>query len=232
MTDSFAGSDGGTGQAPVSATATTASAGQPAADTSMPPDFVRNSPEYRALEQKLRAEARARGSAEAQLAQAREAAETQRQAAEAAAQEAREREIRAVLGDDGVAAWAQMAELSQSDPIAAARMLAEWRKGTPPAAPAPPAATSQPEGTVTTPPVPGTPPPPAGLDAAAPLGSTSTADEYEAATQAMEAEYGEIVERIQNPLTRNRVRLRDQARGFYDFVTASYFKAGARPNKR
>jgi len=201
-----------------------------AASTLMPPDFVRNSPEYRELQRQNRMLARQKGSMEAEVATYRQQAEQAREEAAAAEAAARENQIRAVLGDEGVAAWAEIAELSESDPIAAARKFAEIMGSKPTAAPpaaAPEEATVAPEQTT----APAPPAPPRGLDAAAPLSQTSTAEDYEATANRLEAEYQKVVEQVQNPLTRNRVRLRDQASAFISYVGAAYLRAGARPKE-
>jgi hypothetical protein len=198
--------------------------------TAMPPDFVRNSPEYRELQRQNRMLARQKGSLEVEMATYRQQAEAAREEAATAEAAARENAIRAILGDEGVAAWAEIAELSESDPIAAARKFAEFQAAHPAT---PPAATQQEEPVApaqTTTPEP--PAPPRGLEAAAPLTQTSNAEDYDATANRLEAEYQKVVEQVQNPLTRNRVRLRDQASAFISYVGAAYLRAGARPNKR
>lgn len=197
--------------------------------TSMPPEFVRNSPEYQELQRQLRAEARRRGSLEADLAKARAAEEQARQAAEASIAETREREIRSILGDDGVAAWSRIAEQSATDPVAAARTLAELMRGAQATA-APPASTTPQEAIVPeqTPP-PAVPEPPSGLAAATPLGSPNAADGDAETIAGLERQFTETVDRVQNPLTRNRVRSRDIGDAFASYVSAALMKAGVRP---
>ncbi len=216
MADSLAGTEANEGGSPVETT------------TAMPPEYVRNSPEYQELQRQLRAEARRRGSLEADLAKARAAEEQARQAAEATAAEAREREIRSILGDDGVAAWSTIAEQSATDPVAAARTLAELMRGA--QATAAPAAPPTPqEGTVTEQaPPPAVPEPPSGLAAATPLGSPSAADSDAETIAGLEREFAETVDKVQNPLTRNRVRQRDIGDAFASYVSAALMKAGVR----
>jgi hypothetical protein len=216
--DSPAGTEASEGGSPVETT------------TAMPPEFVRNSPEYQELQRQLRAEARRRGSAEADLAKSRAAEEQARQAAEASIAEAREREIRTILGDDGVAAWSRIAEQSATDPVAAARTLAELMRGQQATAAAPPAPTSPQEGTVTdqaSPPA--VPAPPSGLSAATPLGSPSAAEGDAETIAGLERQFADAVDKVQNPLTRNRVRQRDIGDAFASYVSAALMKAGVRP---
>lgn len=219
MPDSLAGTEASEGGSPV----------EPVS-TSMPPEFVRNSPEYQELQRQLRAEARRRGSLEADLAKARAAEEQSRQAAEATAAEAREREIRSIVGDDGLAAWNTIAEQSATDPIAAARTLAELMRGAQATAAPPPAPASPQEAPVTEQtPAPAVPPPPSGLAAATPLGSPSAADSDAETIAGLERQFAETADRVQNPLTRNRVRQRDIGDAFASYVSAALMKAGVRP---
>jgi hypothetical protein len=193
--------------------------------TTMPPDYVRNSPEYQELQRQLRAEARRRGSAEADLAKARQAEEAARQAAEAVAAEAREREIRTILGDDGVAAWSRIAEQSATDPVAAARTLAELMRGQqatqPPAPPTPEAAQQQAP--------PAAPLPPAGLSATTPLGAPNPASADAEVIASLESQVADVMDKMQNPITRNRIRQRDVGDAFAAYVSAALMKAGVRP---
>lgn len=218
MADSSAGTETSEGSSPVETT------------TAMPPDFVRNSPEYQELQRQLRAEARRRGSAEADLAKSRAAEEQARQAAEASIAETREREIRSILGDDGVAAWSTISEQSATDPVAAARTLAELMRGAQASATPPPASTSPQEAPVTEQtPAPAVPPPPSGLAAATPLGSPSAADSDAETIAGLERQFADTADRVQNPLTRNRVRQRDIGDAFASYVSAALMKAGVRP---
>lgn len=199
--------------------------------TTMPPDYVRNSPEYQELQRQFRAEARRRGTLEADLAKARAEGEQARQAAEAQVAEAREREIRSILGDDGVAAWSRIAEQSATDPVAAARTLAELMKGAQASASAAPPPPSPQEAPVPaqTPPPPAVPEPPSGLSAAAPLGSPSAAQSDAETIAALERQFAETADRVQDPLKRNRVRARDIGDAFASYVSAALMKAGVRP---
>lgn len=219
MADSLAGTaseDGGTPVEPVS--------------TSMPPDYVRNSPEYQELQRQLRAEARRRGSLEADLAKARAAEEQARQAAEAQIAEAREREIRSILGDDGVAAWSRIAEQSATDPVAAARTLAELMRGAQASAAAQPASPTPQEASVPEQaPPPAVPEPPSGLYATAPLGSPSAAESDAETIAAFERQFAGTTDRVQDPLTRNRVRQSEIADAVAAYVSAALMKAGVRP---
>lgn len=207
-----------------------ASAPDPATgNVSLSADLIRNSPEYRELQNQNRILARQRGDVERQLAAQRTAAEQAAQAAEAQRVAAQEDRVRAILGDDGVAVWDRFADLSTTDPVGAAEYLAEQLKGR--AQSAPPAA-----GEPVTPPAGGTAvtqpgtPAPTGLSRAvgdAPL--AGAADDTEQVIAGLEKTYADTVERNLDPAQRNRVTARDRANAFIAFVGASYLKSGARP---
>jgi predicted pyridoxine 5'-phosphate oxidase superfamily flavin-nucleotide-binding protein len=189
------------------------------------PDNVRNTPEFRALEAQLRSSARAKGAAEKAAATARQEAETYRQAAEAQRQAALETQI-ASLDPVAVAAYTELAELGQSDPVAAARRLAELlstaQSGQQPV-PDPAAPPAPPEGG----PVPAqTAPPPilGGVDGSAPL-TQPQGEDIAALTKALDDRYAGIVERNQDLTQRNRVTGRDRAAGFIAYLGSAYLKA-------
>jgi hypothetical protein len=184
------------------------------------PEAVRNSPEFRALRSKLRNEARERGRIEQQLAAEREA----RAAAEADRMAEQEAEIRDVLGDDGVDAWNRISELSVSDPLAAAREMRRFAEtlaqSQPPEAPPPASAPPPEEGNaaVST----RTPLPPVrGVGAGAPLGQSGSDNSWAAIKNDAEARFGELVEKNQNPATRNRMTMRDRAEGVITYLAGS-----------
>ncbi len=223
-------------QAPVGG----APAPSPVVDPSMPADVIRNSPEYLTLQSQNRALARERGSHQAEVARLRAELEAQRQAAEASRAAAELAQVSSILGDDGVAAWSEIAALSQTDQVAAARRFAELMRaaagaqsaGTAPAPPpgAPPASGGAP---VTTPQGGQTPPPPMpSVEASAPLGQAGTLDDYESIAADLEGRYNERVKEMQDPLTRNRVGMKGIADGLISYLGAAYLKAGARPSSK
>lgn len=193
------------------------------------PDAVRNSPEYKALQRQLRAEARARGRAEAEAASVRTSSAEALQAAEAQRQQAIAEQLRDVLGEDGIDAFNEMAELSETDPVAAARKFRELatsfaQSGGNPADLA--AAVAGNEGAA---PVTGqqqTPPPVPGntLSGDAPLGQATTGTDWDAVITDSTDRYAKIVERNQDPITRARVTDRDRGEGFMAWLSAAYVK--------
>lgn len=140
-----------------------------------------------------------------------------------------------ILGDEaGVAAYQEIAELTASDPRAAAKRMAELiaqarvqnpaAPATPPAPPAPAAG----EGTVPNQP----PAPPRGVGADAPLGQPPrTEDDHLTIAAELESTYQSVVNRVQDPQTRRRVTMKDRAGAFIGYVGAAVLRAGARPSK-
>jgi hypothetical protein len=197
-------------------------------------EAVRNSPEYKVLASQNRVLARQAGQASRIAEKARTDAEQARQAAEAQQQADLEAEISTILGDDAaVAAFNEIAELTESNPRAAARRMAELvalsRAQSPTTGeptdppPAPPAG-----GTVP----PQVPAPPRGVGADAPLGQPPRAeDDHLAIANELESNYQGIVDRVQDPTTRRRVTMKDRAAGFIGYVGAAVLRAGARPSK-
>lgn len=211
-----------------------------AATTSLTPEQIRNSPEFRALEEQNRLLARQAGSARADLERQRQASEAERQAAEAQRQADQSAAISAMLGPDGVAAWTELAELSQTDQVAAARRFQELvnrtNSGQTAASGAAPAATTeqppaggteeQVAGQAST--TPGTPPPPpTGVSGAAPLSPATSEVDVDALVAGLTDTYAKTVERVQNPVTRNRVTMRQRGDAFMAYLGAAYVKAGA-----
>jgi len=184
------------------------------ADTTLPADLVRNSPEFRALQEQNRILARKAGSADAAIAAARAEAESVRQAAEAERNAALAQTLRTKLGDDGLAFWNQLSEMSATDPLAAADLLAEWRTGgqTPgAAAPKPPAPVPQEGQQQMTPQAPA--PMPSGLHADSPLGSTTPQESDEETIAAFDKKITDLTTRNYDPLTRNRVTTKERDEG-------------------
>jgi hypothetical protein len=184
------------------------------ADTTLSPDLVRNSPEFRALQEQNRILARKAGTADAAIAAARSEAESIRQAAEAERSAALAQTLRSTLGDDGLAFWNQLSEVSANDPVAAATLLAEWRAGgqTPVAATQKPAASAPQEGQQQmTPQAPA--PLPSGLHADAPLGSSTPQESDEETVAAFDKKIHDLTERNYDPLTRNRVTTKERDEG-------------------
>lgn len=203
------------------------------ATLSLTPEQVRSTPEFRALEKQNRTLARKAGAAEAAAAAARTDAETARQAAEAQATAALEQQLIAEIGPDGIAAYSEIAELAANDPVAAARRLAELVRQaqgqTPPAtASAAVEQASEESGTVAN--ASATPPPPnSGVDGGVPLGQASTGEDQAEIISGLTKNYTDVVARNQNPLTRNRVTMRDRASALISYLGVGYLKAGAKP---
>lgn len=216
--------------------ATTDPAGEPdegkpaddpmAAALAQAPAEVRNSPEYKALEKVARQTARDLGRANRQLAETRSAAERERLAAEAERQTALETALEAELGEDGVAAFNTLAELSQSDPVAAARRFKEMTANAQSAPPSEPVEETPP----TTPEAPvvdqasAVPPPPGGVDGNAPLQPPLAADELKAITDPLDERWQGVVDRNLTPAVRNRVTQRERAGALIGYLASSYLK--------
>lgn len=200
------------------------------ASTALTPDAIRNSPEYRALMKENRKLARQAGSANAAATAARTAAEEARLAAEAQQQAVVDAQITAALGPEGVTFWQEFAELSATDPVAAAQRLAEFRAagaaaqsaadGADPADANPAAG----EGTAMSASTP--PPPAAGVEGGAPLGAAGRTQPTAADVAAgLEKTFTDMVERVQDPLTRNRVTMKDRASAMISYLGAAYVRA-------
>lgn len=203
---------------------------------SLTPEQIRNSPEYRALAKENRKLARQAGDANTAAAAARTAAEEARQAAEAQQQAALEADITGMLGEEGVALWGELATLSESDPRAAARRLAEalTAAGAQSAAAGGDGAAGEGGASAGDQGVPAnTPPPPPGrgVDGSQPLGAAASGEDLNQVISALEKSYSDIVERVQDPLTRNRVTMRERATGFINYLGGAYLKAGAKPKE-
>lgn len=190
------------------------------------PESVRNSPEFKALEKEHRKTVRKLGTATRAASAAREEAERVRLAAEAERQAALESQLNDELGEDGIAAFNELAELSTTDPVAAARrfkeLMATAQSGAssePPAADPP----TDPEAPVTTPSN-AVPPPPGAVDGSAPLQPPNDADDLEALTGPLDQRWATTVERNLTPATRNRVTMRERADALIGFLASSYLK--------
>ena len=192
------------------------------------PDHVRSTPEYRELVRQNRILARQKGDADRQIAEARTRAEAATQAAEADRMAAQETKVREILGDDGVALWEQFADLSTTDPVRAAELLASYKgkaQSQPPATPE-----SQPAGERNTQVSQSNVPPATGLSRTvgdAPL--AGPADDTDSVVEALEKRYADMVERNQDPSRRNRVTMKDRANAMIAYVGAAYLKSGAKP---
>lgn len=205
--------------------------GGPGGDTpagSAPPSLaaspadVRNSPEYRELQRRFRAEATARGRSDAEAARAREAVA----AAEADRAAEQERQIRDVLGDDGVDRWNRISELSSSDPVAAAREFREFAavmaqsqpagESGAPGAPTPQGGSAVPPSNAngnTSP-----QPPQRGVGAGVPLGAQSDDNSWSAVRADSEATFGRIAAKNVDRATRGRVTMRERREGFMAYL--------------
>lgn len=207
-------------------------AGQPAADDpvaialAQAPADVRNTPEYQALAKAARKTSRDLGRANRQLSEARTAAERERLAAEAQRQASLEETLAAELGEEGIEAFNELAELSQSNPVEAARrfkaLLASTQSapaGEPPAAP-PDATPEAPVGDQAN----AVPPPPGAVDGSAPLQPPNEDDSLGAITDPLDKRWEETVTRNLTPATRNRVTMRERADALIGYLGSSYLK--------
>lgn len=204
---------------------------------SLAPEAVRKTPEYKVLERQNRELARQAGAAKREAEQARAAAEQARIAAEATRQADLEAELEGILGEDGVEVFNEISELSQTDPTAAARRIAELvaqsrAQSAGPQSPAPGAAAPPEEGTVP-PATPATPPPPRGVGADVPLGAppTTQQENWDEIANGLEARFNTTVERVQDPQTRNRTSFRERADAMLAYVGSALIRGGARPSK-
>lgn len=205
------------------------------AKASLSPEAVRNSPEFREIERQNRELARQQGAAIRERDRARQEAERQRQAAEAKRAADLQAELSAQLGEEGVTLYNRLIELSQSDPDAAAKELAKLissQAQSPagePASPEPTQATAQPQegNAVETPPA-----PPRGVTADAPLSQASRneTDEWNKLADNLDANFEQVVKRVQDPNTRNRTTMKDRAGGMIAYVAARLIRQGARPS--
>jgi hypothetical protein len=199
---------------------------EPLAPTTPPapsPADVRQSPEYLTLLEQNRQLAREAGSARAEAERARQAEVARAQAEEAARLEAQRAQVEAELGAAGVALFNEMAALSATDPVAAARKAKELGAmfgNQPPATPPPAPAATPPAAPAATP-----PPPSMGIDPSAPLGTPTGQDEYGPRIAANQAEFDATVTRQQGLQTRNQVSERDRSNGIMAFLLGAYTKA-------
>lgn len=194
-------------EAPVAA----APAAAAPASITLSSDLVRNSPEFRALQEQNRILARKSGTADAAVAAARAEAEQIRQVAEAERNAALAQTLRSTLGDDGLAFWNQLSDVSATDPVAAAKLLAEWRSGgqTPvPAAQTPAAPAPEGRSQMAAP-----APQSSGLHADSPLGSSTPQESDEQTIAALDAKIEALTDRNLNPTTRSRVTIKERDEG-------------------
>lgn len=207
---------------------------------SLTPEQIRATPEYQALLRSNRQLGRDKASSDAALATMRTEAEEARQAAEAQRTAALETQLQAILGSEGQAAYAELADLSQSDPMAAALRVAELMaqaKGQTPPAQAPAAAgkptTGEEVSDVAANASASAPPPPSsGVDGGAPLGQASTGQSVDQIIADLTKTYSDTVARNQNLASRNRVTMRDRAAAMIAYIGGSYLKAGAKPKSQ
>jgi hypothetical protein len=190
-----------------------------------------DSPEYKELLKQNRKLARDAGSAKAAEQAARAEAARIRQAAEAGQQAALEAQLSEVLGDEGVAEWNAIAELAGEDQVEAAKrfksLMAKAAAQSPaPAAAAEPSGTpAGTEGVVDDHPTPASPP--RSVDGSAPL-STQPGAEMSQLIGGLEERWAEGVKKNQDPVTRNRMTIRDRGDALISYLAAAYLKAGAR----
>lgn len=193
---------------------------------------VKASPEYRAQQKELRKAARQAGSAQAELARLREEVAAREAAAEAERQALQDAKIREVLGEEGVDLWSDLAELSASDPVQAAiklrdLMLQKQEAAAEAEAAGGEAETTEQEEQVEQKPlsqVASPPAPPGGVAANAPLQARPNTFSYDEGIAKAQKVFDEIAERNQNPVTRNRVTMRDRAAGIMAYMEGAYLK--------
>lgn len=204
----------------------------PAPAASLSVDAVRTSPEYRELAKQNRKLARELGSAKATEASVRATAEAERQAAEAQQLEAQAAQMVEILGDEGLAEWEAIAELSTTNQVEAARRFkelmtrAQAQSQPPEGAPVAAGSAEPAEGTptVTTPAV-----PPRGVDADQPL-MTKPGEEQSTMLNALEQQFTDVGNRVQQQAQGGRrVSYKERAQALIGYVAASYIKGGARP---
>lgn len=207
------------------------------------PEAVRNTPEYQAVLRQNRDLARKLGTEKKRAEEARLAAEQIRLAAEAEREAARAAQVRDVLGDDGLAAYSELADLTATDPLAGAKAFRElldraMQSG---------AATRQSTATQvqqtatanatseahTVPETPAAPPPPSsGIDVSAPLGAATSGEDFDTLVTDLESDVGKVIEQNQNPMARNRVTEAIRREALMKYLGAAYIKAGAAPKSR
>lgn len=218
---------------------TTGDDGAPAGEPEAPPapapqaaSSVLDSPEYKALAKQNRTLARQLGTSRAAEAAARTKAEEDRQAAEAQQLAAQAQQVVEILGDEGLSEWQAIAELSEADPVEAAKRLkALMERGAqsaePPAAPAAAAAT---------PPAEGTPPvaptgavPPRGVDGDAPL-TPPPGNEIEDLVSVANKEFADMASVVQQSTKGGRKpTMKERAGVLIKYLGADYLRQGARP---
>lgn len=220
---------------------TTGDDGAPAGEPAEPPPApapqaaasVLDSPEYKALAKQNRKLARDLGTSRAAEAAARTKAEEDRQAAEAQQLAAQAQQVVEILGDEGLAEWTAIAELSEADPVEAAKRLkALMERGAqsappPAAAPAAAAATPPAEGTPQVPPTGAVPP--RGVDGDAPL-TPPPGNEIEDLVAAANTEFADMAKVVQQSTKGGRKpTMRERAGVLIKYLGADYLRQGARP---
>lgn len=220
------GDEGGSGGAAAQDSAAGAAVTPPPA-LDLTPDAVRRSPEYLESQRQLHAARSEAGRNRSLAEQARAEAEQARQAAEAERVNAQHESIRQILGDDGVAEWEAIAELSGSDPVKAAERFRDFgsrmaQSQQPPAVQTPPVAPQlPPAGGTQVPQFPSS----GALGGNAPLGQATAESGWDPIVERATKDFNDVVERVQNPDTRNRVTQRDRAKGMMGFLEGSYAQA-------
>lgn len=224
-----------TGDAASGATIAASLATAPDATESFAPpaEIVRNSPEYQELQRQNRALAREAGALRAEAERRRQQEESQRAAAEAERAAVIQQEMRSALGDQAPA-FAEYAQLLNTDPVAAARkwnelMSAQSTFSEETASTTAPAYDEEPE--VTEPIRPVAPvAPQRGVSASTPLGQTQQQSRDELAQQLDEA-VSKVVEQNQSLTQRARVTEKIRATAMGQFLQSQYLKTmGERPD--
>lgn len=216
----------GTDVAASMATAPDATAGDPPAT-----DWT-NTPEYKALQEQNRVLARQAGSARAEAERLKQERIAQQEAAEAQRVAEIQQQMASELGDNAPA-FAEYAQLLNTDPVAAARKFAEMTQAQSPVLPSEPSEATQQEDQV---PIneqrqqmqsqqPAAPQPPQrGVSATTPLGQTQQQSQDDRLA-ALDQQVNGVVEQNQNLSTRARVTDKMRSTAMGQFLQSQYLRA-------
>jgi hypothetical protein len=217
--DALANGDPTAGDDPIAAAVATVDAQATAA-----PESIRNSPEYQALLRQNRSLARQAGTARKRETSARTEAENLRLAAEAQQQAVLEAQLES-LPEQARSLYEELADIGANDPVAAANRLAEVlatvQSGEPGAGGGAGGDTTDLEATVPQAP---TPPMSGGVDGNVPLSQSATVTDDEVIA-GLDKTFSDAVNRNQDPVTRNRVTMKERAAGMIAYLGSAYIQA-------
>lgn len=186
------------------------------------PDQVRQSPEFLALAEQNRNLARQAGQSRQEAERLRQETEAQRQAAEAQRAAAIQQQLQATLGDQAPA-FATLAQLLQTDPVAAAQQFAQMTRVQSTATPSvPQGQPAQPVDSHAAAPPPAVPSMSqvAGISASAPLGAPPQRTDEERAAE-YRARFEKTVADNRNLQTRTRIRARERAEALGNYLKSA-----------